>query len=123
MITNVGKICPSKQQEINTATNSECLDAGEGLGFTSKSETGKRKWTGPGAFSACLVTQDVHRNADPNSKSTPALQNLYDKVIVNPKPFETETNLKFRAICREPGNMIFEVMMNEDYQSNFLNLI
>ena len=115
MITQEGKSCPSKQQEINTVTHSECLEAGLGLGYKSENETGERQWTGPGAFSACLVAQHVHRNANTTSKSTTVVPNLYSKVIVNPKPFETETNLKFRAICRETGIMKFEVIMSKDY--------
>ena len=115
MIREEGELCPSKQQEINTVTHSECLEAGQSLGFKSENETGKRQWTGPGAFSACLVTQKVHRNVNPTSKSTSIVPHLYDKVIiVNPKPFETETNLKFSAICREAGNMKFEVIMSKD---------
>ena len=115
MITQEGKSCPSKQQEINTVTHSECLEAGLGLGYKSENETGERQWTGPGAFSACLVAQHVHRNANTTSKSTTVVPNLDSKVIVNPKPFETETNLKFGAICRESGNMNFEAIMSEDH--------
>ena len=119
MITKKGEICSNKQREISTVTYSECLNAGEGLGFKSINETGSRQWTGPGAFSACLVTQNVHRNANPTSKLTPTVQNLHDRVIVNPKPFETETNLKFGAICRESGNMNFEAIMSEDNLKSF----
>ena len=120
MIREEGELCPSKQQEINTVTHSECLEAGQSLGFKSENETGKRQWTGPGAFSACLVTQNVHRNVNPTSKSTTIEPKFYDKVIVNPKPFETETNLKFRAICREAGNMKFEVIISKDQNISYL---
>ena len=117
MIRKEGELCPSKQQEINTVTHSECLEAGLGLGFKSENETGKRQWTGPGAFSACLVTQNVNRNANPTSKSTPIVPNPY--VIVNPEPFETETNLEFRAICRETGIIKFEVIMSKEFHIEF----
>ena len=58
--------------------------AGEGFGWSWKNQTGEKRWDGPGAFSACLVT--------PNKS-----------MILNPEPFLTKTNLDFSAVCRASG--------------------
>ena len=53
------------------------------------SDSEKLQWDGPGAFSACLIT----------NHSGPT-------VVRNPEPFKTKTNLQYQAICRASGNMI-----------------
>ena len=107
MIAAKGKKCPNKQHEINTVTDSECLTAGEGLGFIRQNDTGKSKWTGPGAFSACLVKTHDNENDPSKTEPTPNSKEHVGEVIVNPKPFKTNTNLNFQPICREQGNRFF----------------
>ena len=94
--TDPGNKCTNKRQEIDSLTDNECKAAGEGLRRSPNSQykwenvTGSEKlqWDGPGAFSACLIT---------NHSLT---------VLRNPEPFKTQTNLHYEAICRASGNVI-----------------
>ena len=81
-----GKRCPTKQQEIDAMSTRECRMAGEGLGLKWNDTIGRDKWTGPGSYSVCLATGSENKS-----------------VILNPKPFKTEVNLKHSAICRTAG--------------------
>ena len=95
-VTEVGKTCRSQQQEIDSVTDTECKMAGGGFGARWKNETGKHRWTGPGTFSACLVTSDANKS-----------------VQLNPEPFRQynqKTNLNYSAICRASGNIIARTM-------------
>ena len=87
MKTPKGERCSTKQQEIDAISTTECKMAGEGLGLRWNDNTESDKWTGPGSFSVCLATGNENKS-----------------VIMNPKPFKTETNLENSAICRTAGN-------------------
>ena len=78
-------------QEIDSVTDKECKAAGEGfnLPWENVTEGEKLQWDGPGAHSACLIT----------NHSVPT-------VLRNPEPFKTRTNLHYQAICRTSGNVL-----------------
>ena len=91
-MTDKGDTCrPNQMQEIDSVTDKECKAAGEGLNmpWENVTEGEKLQWDGPGAHSACLITN--------HSVLT---------VLRNPEPFKTNTNLHYQAICRTPGNIL-----------------